>query len=369
MDSIAERVEAVRRRPKRRLSLGLLIAAAACAHDWPAQSGSYSPGGPLGGGAMIRLTYNAGVDYDPAWFPDGSRFVYTAERIERFDRDRCLETMPAMGGSIIGEICDRQPLADDSVNAYSSAAVSADGRLAYVRAGSSLAVGWPLTPGFQDLVVAPLSDPTAVRVLRSIPYVGPSGRTHFGVSQVRWLDDSSLVYVGEFVTVGKACQGCSVDTLRSGLEIVRLDFGGPVPAISALPGTDQASSVFAHGADTVYFTRNGDSRVFRLILSTDSIAVVHDFGGEIARDVEVAGDRLVAVVGGIVSFVADPILGMVQRDSGGTIVLVERNTGTETPLTPEDALFRHPALSPDGTTVVAEWRIGRAADLYRFTLP
>lgn len=318
---------------------------------------------------IIRLTYNAGVDYDPAWWPDGSRFLYTAEHPERFDRDRCLETVPAGGGSISQEICDRQALADDSVNVYASAAVSADGRVAYVRAGSSLAAGYPLTPGFQDIVVAPLADPTAVRVLQTVPYVGPSGRTLSGVSQVRWLEDSSLVFVGEQVMVGRGCQGCPVDTLRSGLEIVRLDFGGSVPVNSVLPGTDQASSVFARGADTVYFTRNGDSRIFRLDLSTDSTAVVHDFGAQIARDVQVAGDRLVAVVGGVVSFQNDPILGLVQRDSGGTVVLVERGTGSETELTPQGALFRRPALSPDGRTVIVERRVDRTADLYRLTLP
>lgn len=347
----------------------LLLSVPACAHDWPAQPGHYTPGGPLGNGSVIRLTYNPGVDYEPAWWPDGSRFVYTAERADRFDLDRCLEVMPAEGGSVGREVCDRDPLADDSVNVYSGAAVSADGRVAYVRSGSSLAVGWPLTPGFQEIVVAPWTAPTAVRVLRSIPYVSPSGRTHFGVSQLRWLDDSALVYLGEYVTYARPCQLCEFDTLRTGLEIVRLDFGGPVPELSVLPGTDQASSVFVHGADTVYFTRNGDSRVFRLILSTGSVAVVYDFGLEIARDVGVAGDRLVAVVGGNVSFRADPVLGPVQRDSGGTIVLLDRSSGQETPLTPPGELFRHPVLAPDGASIVVERRLGRTADLYRFVLP
>ena len=327
--------------------------------------GSYTPGGPFGNLVPLRLTYNPGDDLGPVWLPDGSGFFYTMERLDRADKDRCLVLMPAGGGSIEREICDRIPAADDSVDAYSAAAIAANGRLAYVRATASFAAGWPVTPREQQLVLGTLLDPFTTRtLLPSIPYPAPGGRIHQGVAQVRWLDDTSLVYVGHQVSYPAVCMNCVLrDTLASGLEIVRLDFGSATPVLHVLPGTNQASSVAVAGRDTLFFTINGDTRILRLTLADDSVAVVHDFGsGKIARDVQVDAGRVVAVVGGNVSFTQDST-GGIQRDSGGTIVVVDPSNGNESPLA-QGSLFRHPALSPDGRRIVAEAYVGRSTDLW-----
>jgi hypothetical protein len=345
------------------LALALLVAA--CGHEAPSTPGVYPPNQPAGTGSLVRVTFNPGVDLWPSWLPDGRGFLYTVERIDRDDLDRCLALLPAAGGTIEREICDLVPAADDSVNAYTAAAVSSDGRVAYVRATASLSVGWPRVPYSQELVVAPWDQPDRARILRTIPYPGPSGRLHQAVAQVQWLGDSSLVYVGQKVDYAAPCQGCALDTLPTGLEVVRLDFGGPTPVLTMLPGTDQASSVTATGDDTVYFTVNGDSRVFRLQVSNGALSTTHDFGaGNIARDVAVAAGRLVAVVGGKVTFGNDTALGLVQRDSGGTLVAVDLSSGAETALTPPLEFYRHAALAPDGRHVVAERLFGRTTDLY-----
>jgi len=335
--------------------------------------GTYTPTGPLGNAVPLRLTYNPGADLGPVWLPDGSGFFYTMERLDRSDRDRCLARMAAAGGTIEREICDLTPAADDSVDAYTGIGVAPDGKLAYVRATASLAVGWPVAPHDQQLVLGTLTDPYTVRVLLpSIPYPSPSGRIHQGVAQVRWLSDSSLVYLGQQVSYPSVCMGCAVrDTLASGLEIVRLDFGSGTPVLHVLPGTDLASSVTVGGPDTLFFTIIGDSRLFRLTLANDSVAVIHDFdSGNIARDVQVAGGRVLAIVGGNVSVIPDSIVGPMQRDSGGTIVLVDPASGTETPLVPLTQ-FRHPALSPDGRRIVAESYVGgsRSTDLWLLETP
>jgi hypothetical protein len=354
----------------RQLALLAAVVPAGCTHDGPFVPGVYSPGVPLGAGALFRLTYNAGADLAPSWLPDGSGFFYTTERYDRPDRDRCLALLPAVGGTIAREICNRVPAAADSVDAFGAAAVAPDGRLAYVRASAPLDVGRPLAPRFYEMVVATLAEPHRVTVLQSFPHVGPSGRGHDGVAQLRWLSDSVLVYVGQRVAYVPPCFRCPPDTVPSGLELVRLDFGGPVPVRSMLPGSDQASSVAVAGGDTVWFTVNGDSRVFRLVLSTDSLAVVHDFGsGGIARDVQVAGNTLLAVVGGNVSFTNDPSVGLLQRDGGGTIVAVDLSTGTETLVTPVGFLFRRIALDPNGTRLVAELVTGATTDLWLVEVP
>jgi len=335
--------------------------------------GSYTPGGPLGSAVPLRLTYNPGEDLGPVWLSDGSGFFYTAERLDRDDKDRCLALMPSGGGSIEREICDRTPAADDSVDAYSAAAIAQSGGLVYVRGTASFTAGWPVTPHDQQLVVATLLAPATVRVLLpSIPYPGPGGRVHQGVAQVRWLNDTSLIYVGQQVQYPAVCMNCVLrDTLASGLELVRLDFGSSTPVLHKLPGTDQASSVTVAGRDTLFFTINGDTRVLRFTLADSAVTVVHDFGaGNIARDVQAGSGRLLAVVGGKVSFTPDSVTGGIQRDSGGTIVLVDPTSGSETPLG-LGTLFRHPALSPDGRGIVAESYVGttRSTDLWLLETP
>ena len=352
------------------LGLAVCLVVSGCGHDLPLRPGSYTPDVPPGTGSLVRLTFNSRLDLSPVWLPDGSGFFYTLERADRFDLDRCLALLPPTGGTIEREICDRTPAADDSVNAYTSPAVAPDGRLAYVRASAPLDVGRPLAPRFYELVVATLADPHGVTVLQSFPHVGPSGRGHEGITQVRWVADSVLVYVAQHVAYVGQCPTCPPDTLPSGLEIVRLDYRGPVTILTMLPASDQASSVAVVAPDTLYFTVNGDSRVFSLALSTDSVGVVHDFGPlGIARDVQVAGGKMVAVVGGNVSFFTAPAAGPIQRDGGGSLILVDRGSGTETPFGPVGLMFRHPALAPSGTSVVAELVFGATTDLWLVEVP
>jgi WD40 repeat protein len=358
--------------PKSVAHCALVCFAVACTHDQPMSVGSFTPGGPFGSVVPLRLTYNTGEDLGPVWLPDGSGFFYTMERLDRDDKDRCLVQMPAGGGSIEREICDRIPAADDSVDAYSAAAIAPNGRLAYIRGTASFSAGWPVTTHDQQLIVGTLADPVTVRVLLpSIPYPSPGGRIHQGVAQVRWLNDTSLIYVGQQVSYPAVCMNCVLrDTLTSGLEIMRLDFGSTTPALHVLPGTAQASSVTVAGHDTLFFTVNGDTRILRFTLADSAITLVHNFGGGIARDVQVGGGRLLALVGGLVSFTPDSLTGGIQRDSGGTLVLVDPVNGNETPLA-VGSLFRHPALSPDGKRIVAESYVGgsRSTDLWLLETP
>ena len=349
---------------------GLLFIAvlAACEHTSPFHPGLYAPTGPLGSGSPLRLTYNPGQDLTPTWLPDGSAILYARERLDRPDRDRCIARLPAGGGSITGELCDRIPAAADSTDAFAWPAPAADGRLVYTRANSLTALG-SLAPHDQQLVLGMFDGSAAVRVLRSIPYQSPSGRGHEAVAQIRWLNATTLVYVGQRVAYPRACGSCLADTVPSGLELVKMDLSSPIPLLDTLPGTDQASSVAVAGDDTVYYTRNGDSRVFRLVLSTGATTVAHDFGGPIARDVQIVGSRLVAVVGGNVTYTSSPTLGPLQQDGGGVLHLVDLSSGIDVTLTDTALAFRHPALAPSGKQVVAELVTGRTTDLWAVSLP
>ena len=353
-----------------RLRFPVLLAAAiliACDHTQPFHLPDYGAPPPPAG-AETRLTYNLGQDRSPAWLPDGGGFYYSRQRLDRRDRDWCLALMPPDGGGIRREICDVIPAAADSIDAWQSPGPGPGGRIAFMRS-TALAALNPIAPYRTELVAGTLADPAGARVLKVLPGLAPSGRGYEAVSQIRWLGPNSIVYLAERVVYFAACSNCPVDTLRSGIEIVRADWGGPVPVFAMLPGSDQASSVTVAGADTVFYTTNGDGRVFRFVISTETITIVHDFGARIVRDVQVAGRRLVAVVGGSVSFTTDTVIGSVQRDGGGVLYLVDLVSDMAVPLTSGSEFFRHPALSPGGDRLVAEMITGATSDIWAVRLP
>jgi hypothetical protein len=159
--------------------------------------------------------------------------------------------------------------------------------------------------------------------------------------------------------------------VRTGLEIVTLDLGAVTPVLAIVPGTDSASSVaVGMTGDTIYFTRNGDSRVYRYTFSSDRTDTIHDFAAAgIARDVAIANGRLLAVVGGNVRYTADPVLGPVQVDSGGDLHFVTLVTGAETVISDAASFFRRPAFSPGGRKVAVERWTNRSVDLWLLDAP
>lgn len=347
----------------------LAAAVVACEHTPPFAPGVYTPGGPFGTGPALRLTYNPGTDEAPFWLLGSGGIFYTAERLDRADHDHCFAIMPAGGGAISSYTC-RTSAADDSVDVFEAAALASDGQIAYVRVRSHRLPGRPISPDVQALVVASLADPNAVRILRPLAYTAPSGRIHQGISHIGWLTSSRLVYVGERVTYPQACSRCPPDTVRTGIEVVTLDFAGATPLLAVVPGTDSASSVAVATSDTIYFTRNGDSRVYRFAFSSGQTDTVHDFAAAgIARDVGFANGRLVAVVGGDVTYVVDTVLGASQVDHGGELHIVTLGTGAETVLGDSTSRFRRPAFSPGGARLATELWANGSADLWLLDVP
>ena len=348
----------------RLLALSLLVA---CDHTSPFTTGSNGSSQAFQTGSPRRLTYNTGQDLTPAWLPDETALVYTFQRPDRPDHDRCLGILPPDGGQITRTICDVAAVSSDSTDALSDAAVAAPDEMAYVFATSLIG---DITPTSSAIVQTSFADPTTVRMVASFPYFATDTLPHEGASHLRWLGRDTLVYLAERVGYEGHCTGCPRDTVRTGVAIDLLDLSGPTPQVHVLGGTRYASSVAASSTGgVIYFTLGGDSRVYRRVLAGGTDSVVFDFGGAgIARDVQVAGSRLVAVVGGSVTYGFDPVLGYpVQRDSGGPLHLVDLTLGTDVLVS--DTLLRHPALSPSGKRLVAELYTGALSDLWEFTLP
>jgi WD40 repeat protein len=336
----------------------VLAAVLACDHSAPFGAPDTGANRPLGAGTPVQLTYSPGQEHTPGWVPDGSGFFFSEQRLDRPDRDRCLSELPPLGGRIERQLCHHTLGGEDSTDVFDSPAVGADGRIAFVAASSSARL-LTLAPTYQVLLLAPLAHPDSTQVLLPIPYPSPSGRTHTGVSNLEWLPDGRLQFVGERVTYPLP------DTVHTGVELMRLTTVAGQWTLSSLAGFDGVSSAAAAGDDTVYYSLVGDTRVFRRILSSGADTVLWDFGSEvgggIARDLLVRGNRLIAVVGGMVYYTADSVLGASQRDNGGDIHVVDLTTGAEETLRVLDLnhpiWFRRPSLSPDGHLLVVEGRV------------
>ncbi|MBI1722627.1 MAG: PD40 domain-containing protein [Gemmatimonadetes bacterium] len=347
---------------------------AGCGHGEPFRTPNFGTLDPHSTDAPVRITLSAGTDLWPTWLPDGSGILYTSERLDRTDRDWCLVVLPSSGGRITRTMCENTKVGEDSVETFQSAAVSGDGQLVYVRSsgrrGELDATG--VRARSRRLVLGSLGAPLGQNV-SSIPYTIPGRHTHTGVSQISWIAPNAIVYRGDFL--GLVClvpiPNCPQRFVQSGLGIVYQTLG-EAPGRVALPGTDYASSVaVGESGDEVYYTLGGDSRVYRLTLSTLASTVIYDFGAAgIVRDVQVRGGKLVAIVGGSVAYGLNASVDLpLQIDDGGDIHVVDLLGGTDSTLAAGGRLFSHPALSPSGTRLVAESSGAGSWDLWLFEVP
>ena len=341
----------------------------ACSHPDAFPSGDPGNGGPFPGPPPQRLTLNTAVDQAPSWYPDGSGLLYAFEQPERPDRDRCLGLLPPGGGTRQAERCPTGDPGGDSVDVYEWAAASTGGRLAWVEQHGPAGLR---TPSYGLIAVGSFDPVAPGRVLRALPYLAPSGAVHATATHLGWIGEDTVIYVGADVVTSRPCMGCKLDTLVIGHDVVTLGLTTDPATLTIVPGTAGATSVWPAGGAIIY-TVGGDSRVFRRQLATGVVDTVYDFSGlGIARDAGLLGGQLTAVVGGRVSFGIDPLLGPVQRDSGGTLYLVDLAAPSPFPLSPGYQMLRH-AAPVAGRGVVAAEATDTAGpfvpDLYLYQLP
>jgi hypothetical protein len=325
---------------------------AGCQHSEPFSTSSFSPTGPFSRAIPRILTLNVATDLFPVWKPDETGLFYSYERTDDQDRDRCIAQMPPSGRTRSLTICTHASFSADSIDALEMPVVS-DTRIVYL---SSVGEAGALTPFHRELFLSSLDNLIPVDTLLRFSFVAPSGRTHDIPTHMAWLGDDALIYVGARVDYVPPAPFAPPDTLVTGVEIARIDLSGPTPQVGIIPGTSLASSVQPSAdAKSIYFTVAGSSVVYKQDLATATASVVHDFGGlGIARDVQVAGNTLVAVVGGFVTFANDPTLGPVTRDFGGFLYSVDLVSSQETDISLPGYVHRRPALSPSGQKLVVE---------------
>lgn len=318
---------------------------AGCGHNSPfADSPGERQSGPFQDAVPLRLTLNPGLDTWPAWSADGSLIWYSAEGSST-DLDRCVALLPSRGGTRSEIQCP--PQAVNGLNERLEQPASDGSRLAWAR--SELGTS-EIGPYRFTLWAAPVAARATPTLLQTFPYDAPSGRSHDAPLYLQWLRPGVLMYLG----AENGC--CGSDTLRFGERVVLLDLTGAAPTRSFVPGTERASAV-ARSEDglAIYYTFYGDSRVYRQELGTGTVTVLHDFGaGHLARDPDVSGNRLVAVVDGKPDYQDIPPFGLVQVDYGGDLVVVDLTSGVETRLIDTERWYKHPRFAPGGARLVAE---------------
>ena len=329
---------------------------AACGHSAPPTGPTGGEGGAFLPGNPLRLTYAEGQDRTPQWGNRSDEVLYAFDdvRATGVTRFGCVGAIPAAGGTRTFQRCPVDPR-------YGASALSwptqrSDGALAFQR---TWAVGYVTRA---ELALLPPGEGAAMQTLLPVPFFEPNAEKSMqGVANLQWLGPDSLIFIGQGVIRSLN------DNVESGLEIVLLDPVDGTSGITGLPGTTWASSL-ALGAtpDTVYFTLGGDSLVYRRVRSTGATDTVVNFGSlGIARGVQVRNGRLVALVGGDVTWGPHAALGMAQYDYGGPIYFVELPSGVVTPAGNAFDRYFTPALAPDGSAVIA----AQYGDLWRIALP
>lgn len=340
-------------RPIVSVAASVILLLTACSHSDPFTPHDSSLTEPLVAGLPIRLTYNPGASVMPAWNADGTRIIYAFSDAEsRQQNDQCLGILPAGGGTLTRRICNTAPFAGDSTDTFSWPAISAGGRLAYVRASRPVAARNDLST---RLVVGPLENPGSFSTARTIPFQADNGFFYAGVADLAWLAEDRVVLLGLTDTSVKPCPACQFISIRSGHDVLIADLSSDNVSVIPVSGTTWATSVAAVPGDgQIYFTLAGSTRVFQKSLPDGAANTVYDFGATgIVRDVQAAAGQVVAIVGGVVK-VFDDSGNPIQQDSGGRLFLLDVATGTARELPKPATIFRNPAIAPDGASVVAE---------------
>jgi len=371
---------------------GLLVIAscllpAACGHGEAFTRTEIPPNPVLDPLPPRRLTFSSEGDWSPAWLPDGSAIGYSYFVWGRTDRDRCLGFLPPEGGRISRSICVRADNDLDTANAVSFHAVSPGGRLALV---ADAGLSRLFAPNARSLYLGRLDGDSGPRPVLEFPRLVATGQVHYTATNLVWLNETTLIYLATFANYVEEKIGVPGDTVLLPIEMVRLDLeGDSVAAQTIIPGSLGMSSIcLGTRPNTVAFTRGASGLVSEYDFTTGQITPLYDFDTlGIAREVQIAGGRLVAIVGGRVTHVpSNPLFGFpFLADSGGPVYAVDLPSGAPRLVadTVGEHQFRRPALAPSGRRVVVEEYgfefknfageirrvVSKQADLWMFEVP
>jgi hypothetical protein len=328
----------------KRSALLLLLLAAACGHEDPLGDGKPVQNGP--GQPPNRLTFNVGTDQWVAWESDNSLW-YSAQDSLEHDRDHCLVSIPAVGGTYTTRQCPPYP--QNNLTEVLQQPTILDDKVAWAVADLGTFPPEHVQYRFAIYTATTARDATP-RLIMRFPYIAPSGLNHDAPLYLRWVNPGMLAYIG----AEAGC--CNKDTLRFGEQIVLLDITGDTPVKTFVPDTYRASALgVSADRSSLYYTFYGDHRVYQRNIASGAVTVLHDFGvGHIVRDPDINGTQLVATIDGFPGFQDYPPFDSAAVDHGGFLITVNLATGAETPVNGGAVIYKRPRYSPSGDRFVAE---------------
>ena len=343
------------------LGVVLLLATMACGQVEPFTNPDFTAPGPFDPTPPVRLTYNPGLDLQPAFLP-GGEIVFGFARPGEINGDQCLGVLPNQGGTTIAESCPRTLGSRDSTERYGEARATDDNTVALVVASR---LEGRRTDDNAWIGTAPWRSATEFTPRLRFPFSPSSGTVLFTPTHLSVVSASSVAYLG--VASSPACPGfeypCMDQVLLTyGRQAGMVDLATTDPP-QVLSGTDYVTSIAPGRAPgSILFTRALEQIVYERDANGAETVLV-EVPGFAVRDPSLAGNRLVSVVNGAVGVYTLADSTLVQVSGGGTLVLTDLLTGTSTILA--EGAWERPSLSPDGRQVVAQ----QAGDIYRFDLP
>lgn len=358
-----------------RVRLLPLLLAAACSHSESFGPQADRPEEPFSIEEPVRLTYASGLNTRPAFSEDERRIVYAFPRgddgPDDHDHDTCLGVLPTSGGPRVAEYCVEERDHRSFRDGVEHGALSADGRLAFVRA-SGLAGSF--TVARAGLYVAPADSVRGAREVLELKRIPPGGSTSWD-----YLLNPTWVGPGELVALATRTElrGPNVgkDTLHFGIDVVRIRVDDqPVTWTSIAPGMGAGEMTLDRSTGMLYLLGHRYFDAVGLAVIADTVWRVPLSGGTpepvfgLPNATSSPGERIFAITAG-----GNRLLGTRGRLIGGApgfdvVELTVDAPPQQLPLTLPGNPGRL-ALSSDGALLIAEVFSPDGIRLYRTELP
>jgi hypothetical protein len=324
-----------------------MLGALACDHSAPFSpvAGEVGPYEPM----PERLTFNVQLDVLHGFTSDGAEVFYTFCEDSKAEAtppcgehrqpdlgvvtDRCVGSLPSVGGSRIVELCGTATQDRDSLKQYRGGTRLADGSVVFVYDARRPSASFSLNPALYIL------RPGELRPELLLPY---SGAVADGGIPTRVLAAGGQ----RVVTLGGA--GAELLTIHDDNTVTR----APIPNLAALDPSGEVG------------LRLSEDQLIQVALpsgTTSSFAPLPlegDWEDAITYGVGFAAGRAV------LSQERTYLIGATPRQEGRLVILTADGAVVEV-LKQENLRIGQVAVAPDGESVVVE----RLGDLYKYTLP